>query len=64
MNTLTMWVLVSLANSSPYAVNYSPTIPTMADCEVFRSQVAQMIQDKRGVNFNGKCMPIKVVTKK
>ncbi len=58
-----MWVLVSLANSSPYAVNYSPTMPTMADCEVFKEQVSQMVK-ARGSNFNGKCLQIKVATKK
>ncbi len=63
MNTITMWVLVSLANSSPYAVNYSPTMPTMADCEVFKGQIVQMLKE-RGNNFNGKCLPIKVATTK
>lgn len=65
MNTLTLWVLVSVASpgTSTYDISYSPTMTTMAECEVFKTQVSQLVKETRGGVFNGKCIPIKTSQK-
>lgn len=63
MISLSMWVLVSISTGGNYVVSYSPPMATLAECEMFKTQVNQVFTETRRREFDGKCIPVKVAQK-